>query len=274
LRIHALQTGTVAIKQSQRVGRGAGMLRLVNVFLDPVWTEPLPIYAWAIEHPEGLIVVDTGETAKSTQPGYFPWWHPYFRNVRTYVEAHEEIDARLRALNLAADDVRWLVMTHLHTDHAGGLRHFPKAEILIARAEYQAATSATALLNGYLTYTFPDWLKPRLVDDAPTPFGAFPNSLPLTRAGDVVIVPTPGHTAGHQSVVVQDGDTAVMLAGDVSYTQAALLAEQLDGVSPDAGAARATLARVHRHIQDHPTVYLPSHDPDSAARLSRREAAR
>ena len=79
MRIHAIQTGTVAIKARQLNGRGRGALRPINTLLDPTWTEPLPIYAWVIEHPEGLIVVDTGETARVAEPGYFPWWQPYFK---------------------------------------------------------------------------------------------------------------------------------------------------------------------------------------------------
>ncbi len=75
MKIHALQTGTVAIKERQRRGVGHGTRRRVNTLLDRVWTEPLPIYAWAIEHPEGLIVVDTGETARALEPAYFTRWH-------------------------------------------------------------------------------------------------------------------------------------------------------------------------------------------------------
>ena len=78
MRIHVIQTGTVAIKQVQRHGSTSGN-PVVNILRDPTWTEPLPIYAFVIEHPEGLIVVDTGETARVAEPGYFPWWHPYFR---------------------------------------------------------------------------------------------------------------------------------------------------------------------------------------------------
>ena len=76
MRIHAIQTGTVAIKTRQLCGRGRGALRPINTLLDTTWTEPLPIYAWVIEHPEGLIVVDTGETAReenqATSPGGTP----------------------------------------------------------------------------------------------------------------------------------------------------------------------------------------------------------
>jgi hypothetical protein len=39
----------------------------------------VPILAWVIEHPEGIIVVDTGETARTAEPGYLPSWHPYYR---------------------------------------------------------------------------------------------------------------------------------------------------------------------------------------------------
>ena len=64
MRIHAIQTGTVAIKTRQVSGRGPGALRPYITLLDTTWTEPLPIYAWVIEHPEGLIVVDTGERTR------------------------------------------------------------------------------------------------------------------------------------------------------------------------------------------------------------------
>jgi len=70
MRIHVIQTGTVAIKQIQRRGRTSGN-PLLNILCDPTWTEPLPIYAFVIEHSEGLIVVDTGETTRVADPGYF-----------------------------------------------------------------------------------------------------------------------------------------------------------------------------------------------------------
>jgi hypothetical protein len=77
--IHAISTGTVAIKTRQAQGVGHGTRRIVNTLLDRSWTEPLPIHAYAIEHPEGVIVVDAGETARTSEPGYFPRWHPFHR---------------------------------------------------------------------------------------------------------------------------------------------------------------------------------------------------
>jgi hypothetical protein len=65
LKIHAISTRRVTIRLNQAEGKGAGSMRMLNVYLDRRWAKPLPIYAWAIEHPEGVVVVDTGETAKS-----------------------------------------------------------------------------------------------------------------------------------------------------------------------------------------------------------------
>src|SRR5574340_510062 len=150
MRIHAIQTGTVAIKERQRHGVGHGLRRRLNTLVDKAWTEPLPIYAWVIEHSEGLIVVDTGETARASEPGYFPRWHPYYRfGVRTWVKPEEEIGPQLEALGMKAIDVRWVVLTHMHTDHAGGLHHFPKVEILVSRTEYKLTSGLGGRINGY-----------------------------------------------------------------------------------------------------------------------------
>ncbi len=221
--------------------------------------------------PEGLIVVDSGETARSSQPGYFPPWHPYYRlAVRTAVQPEEEIGPQMKRLGLSPDDVRWLVMTHLHTDHAGGLHHFPKAEILVSRAEYEATTGFKGAVSGYLRNRWPSWFAPRLVDFGTEKLDEFA-AIPLTKSGDVTLISTPGHSAGHVSVMVQEGDVSILLAGDTSYTEDTMLAQVIDGVSPDENAARTTLASILRYSQHTPTVYLPSHDPQSAARLHRRQ---
>src|SRR5262249_55806470 len=98
----------------------------------------------------------------------------------------------------------------------------------------------------------------------------FAQSLPLTKAGDVVLVPTPGHTRGHLSVVIHEGDRAIFLAGDTSYTQGLLLEQAPDGVGPDEAQERDTHRRILQLAQSVPTVYLPAHDPESAQRLAER----
>ena len=107
MKIHSLQTGTVRVKASQAVGRGRGSMRQVNILLDRIWTEWLPIYAWAIETDEGVIIVDTGETARTSEPGYFPRWHPYFRlAVQFAVTPEQEVGPQLLGLGIRPDESR------------------------------------------------------------------------------------------------------------------------------------------------------------------------
>jgi N-acyl homoserine lactone hydrolase len=267
-----IETGTVMIKSRQREGLGTGRRRFLNMLVDREWTEPLPILAWLVAHPEGLIVVDTGETARTAEPGYFPRWHPYYRmGVREEVGPEQEIGPQLERLGFDPLDVRWVVMTHLHTDHAGGLHHFPNSEILVTDTELAIASGWRGRLRGYLSHRFPEWFAPRAVAFRDRPLGPFPASVPLTDAGDVQLVPTPGHTPGQMAVVIEDeGDLVIFLAGDSSYTEAFMLDEVVDGVSPDDGVARQTLRNIRTLASERRTVYLPSHDPGSAGRLRER----
>jgi N-acyl homoserine lactone hydrolase len=270
--IHPIQTGSVRIRANQVRGKGHGALRRLRTYTGIAWSDWLPIYAWVIEHPEGLIVVDTGETARVAEPGYFPRWHPYYwRGVQERVKPEEEIGPQLANRWLDPYQARWVVLTHLHTDHAGGLHHFPQSEILLDPREYANASGLRGRLRGFLPNRLPHWLRPSFIDFAPVPFGPFEQSLPLTAAGDVVIVPTPGHTIGHVSVVVRTDGVTYFLAGDTSYNQALMLEGTVDGVAPDEEAARDTLRRIRALAQQEPLVYLPAHDPASAERLLTRQ---
>jgi glyoxylase-like metal-dependent hydrolase (beta-lactamase superfamily II) len=272
MKIHAIQTGTVFVKQRQMQGKGHGVQRLLNTMFDKEWSEPLPIYAWVIEHPEGIIVVDTGETARTAEPGYFPRWHPYYKlAVRIQVAPEEEIGPQLRTLGIAPEDVRQVILTHMHTDHAGGLSHFPKSEILVTRSEYEAAKGVKGQIRGYLPQHWPSWFRPTLLTFDAVPFGPFANSHTLTKAGDVILVSTIGHAPGHMSVILKEGEQAIFFAGDTSYNQRLMLDEVLDGVAANEQVAGETVHAIHTFVQQTPTVYLPSHDPAAARRLAERE---
>ena len=101
--------------------------------------------------------------------------------------------------------------------------------------------------------------------------GPFPSSFALTKANDVILLPTAGHTNGHLSVLVREERLSIFLAGDTSYTEQLMLEQVVDGVSPNEQAARQTLKRIHEYVRMAPTVYLPSHDPAARERLSQRQ---
>lgn len=267
-KVYAIRTGLVKVRRAQRESKGKGVARTLNMLIDREWTEWLPIYAWVIEHDEGIIIVDTGETSRVHERGYHPAWHPFYRRAVNFsVQPEEELGPQLRVMGISARDVRHVVLTHLHTDHAGGLAHVMGAKIWVAGEELQRAGGWSGRVGGYLPHRWPKWWDPQVLRFEERPLGPFQYSKALTRRGDVVVIETPGHTPHHVSVVVQ-GSVSYFLAGDTSYNQALLLAGKVDGVSPNEAVSRGTLARILALGKERPLVYLPSHDPESEARLA------
>ena len=164
--------------------------------------------------------------------------------------------------------MRWLVMTHMHGDHAGGIGWFQNAEVLMSETEARMALAPTGPLNGYLNMQYPAWLDPTRVTFTDGPWESFAASHVLTADGRVRLVPTPGHTKGHLAVIVDRGEDLVLLSGDAAYSERHLLAGTVDGVAHDGHAHRDSTHRVRELCRRRPVVTQFAHDPASAARLT------
>jgi glyoxylase-like metal-dependent hydrolase (beta-lactamase superfamily II) len=234
-----LTTGVVRPKARKRGARR---------YLAGGWSDStLPVNAFAVEHDAGVCLFDAGQEARAARPGYFPRWHPFLRLSRFELGAHDEVFAQLPAHGIAPERVRWVVLSHLHTDHVGGLAPFANADVVVSRAEWELAQGLGGRIRGYVPQHWPAAIVPRLVDLDGPPVGPFAGSHDLAGDGRLVLLAAPGHTRGHVCLLVRGGERSFLLGGDLAYTAEDLPTEVADFC--------------HREQ----LVYLGAHDPRAAA---------
>jgi N-acyl homoserine lactone hydrolase len=198
------------------------------------------------------VVVDAGQ-----DPGYVkPRWDIY-QQLAVAFDATEadRLEARLRQVGLDPGAVRYHVFTHLHVDHVGA-GPLPGARVVLNAREWRAGTARGGRLRGYMRRGIQD---PQTVD----------GDHDLHGDGTVTLLATPGHTAGHQSVLVTPGEgPRILIAGDAVYSESALVSRTIDGVGVDPDEARASIERLREICREAPTVLAPTHDTAAAERVA------
>lgn len=259
MKIHSLQTGTVRVKQFQLTGASNNLSRFYQLLFTQKWSEWMPIYSWLIVSGDTLILIDTGETAKIYEKGYLPDGGLYHKAVQTQIKKEEEIVHQISALGYAPEDIKTVILTHLHGDHIGGLDYFPNAEILVSQVEYELATGKKGAGSGYFPKNWPSWFKPKLINYIDKKEGEFSQTYPVTQDGSIVIVPTPGHSIGHQSVIVKDESFTCFIGGDLTYNTDTLKAEIPNVVLANKPSVES-VKKAHQYVKSNSCIYLSSHD--------------
>lgn len=205
-----------------------------------------PIPAYLIEHPKGKALFDTGlgmRFRRDIEQKLGP--------AETGFEFDESADIamRLRAVDVEPSAIDWIVNSHFHADHCGGNASIPNATVIVQSKELAFAQAAEETP----VYSAADF-------EAGHPIKAIDGEMDLFDDGTVRIVPTAGHTPGHQSMIVKLTGGDVLLAADCCY-----LKQSLDGLitSPtdhNPAKARQTLERLTA-IRRQGTRIFFGHDP-------------
>jgi len=272
--VSVIGTGTVRIRPEHLYGTRKPLYWWL--LTSRQWTPPQAINVYVIEHARGLILFDTGQDRASVTDGdYFPAGFTgliYSRLARFDIGEQDTLTAQLATLGYAPADVTTAILSHLHQDHIGGLPELTSADLLVSAAEWGELSRPGPELRGFLrSHIQLPGLRWRQITMEPAKdpgLAPFTRSLDVMGDGSLVLLPTPGHTAGSMSLLVRrTRKPPLLLVGDLAYHADLMPRGQLPGVG-----RRRQLAESTRNILalagKHPgLVVLPAHDPTAARRL-------
>jgi N-acyl homoserine lactone hydrolase len=228
----------------------------------------VPIGAFLVRHPdEGPFLIDAGfhPDAVDDRTGEFGrFLARAFAGLKTSPEL--SVPAQLEGLGVDPDQISLVVMTHLHPDHASGLRQFPRARVVCASSEWRSATGRLATANGYIGHQLPEHSAVQQIDfrSEGRPDSGFTRVVDLFGDGSVKLASTPGHTAGHLSVLLATDGEPTLVIGDAVYTLAALDGPRPPFRNANEDAWHASVAELNEFRRNEPGARLiPTHDPDA-----------
>lgn len=257
LTIHAIQAG------GQRLDGGA----MFGVVPKPLWERRIPadernriqlgMRVVLIEHPSGLVLIDTGAGNKEDRK-----FKDIYGVENEGASGRTSLEDGLSQLGVSTNDISIVINTHLHFDHAGGNTYvddagelkvtFPKARYIVKRGEYEYATHPNErTAASYFERNFMPVVK-----DSKFEFVVPENEI----VKGVRVVPTPGHTPFHQSVLIEsEGERAFYLA-DMLPTSAHIPLPWIMGYDVEPLVTLETKRRILRQAEDENWLLIFEHD--------------
>jgi glyoxylase-like metal-dependent hydrolase (beta-lactamase superfamily II) len=249
LQVYALCTGWLEMDRASM---------LADLAPGQPWT--VPVLSFLVVHPHGRLLFDTGIHRQARVDPVGRLGAERARRLGVRSGAGDHVVARLAELGLAPDDVRYVANSHLHFDHCGGNEFFPRATFLVQRPELEAARRPGGV-PGY---------SPSPVDfDHPLEYQMVDGEHDVFGDGTVILLPTYGHTPGHQSLWIRAGKGAQLVsAADACYTRENMDRDVLPTILWDAAVMRESLATL-RTLRDRGAATFYGHDPAQWAETPR-----
>ncbi len=277
--VEPMVAGRVTWSRSMMESPGGRLLtlKLARALItgEPAATVPCP--AFLIRHPSaGAILVDTGLHPSIATDKRENFGGLGARIGKPDLNPGEDVPAQLRKSGLEPGEIPVVVMTHMHIDHTSAISEFPQSAFVVSEVEWEAATvGPKPLLNGYRRPHFDYAFDYRTVDFGRgnvDSYASFGRTWDLFGDGSIRLAYTPGHSAGHMSVIARLKQRDFVIGGDATYTSG-----QLAGTAPlaprpfDAHNYRRSLQELKLFSREYPdAIVTPGHDPEFFSRLEPR----
>lgn len=257
LTMHAIQAG------GQRLDGGA----MFGVVPKPLWERrikadernriQLGMRCLLLEHASGLVLIDTGAGNKEDQK-----FKDIYGIENEGANGRTSLEDGLAQLGITPDDISLVINTHLHFDHAGGNTwvdgsgevkpSFPKARYIVKRGEYDYATHPNErTAASYFERNFMPIVTAHKFEF-------------VIREKEIVkgvrVIPTPGHTPFHQSVLIESGGERAFFLADMCPTSAHLPLPWIMGYDVEPLVTLETKRRVFRQAEDEDWLLIFEHD--------------
>ncbi|KFL30047.1 beta-lactamase [Devosia riboflavina] len=232
-----------------------GLIKM-NFGEDP-YDIPVPWYLF--RHPKGDVVIDGGIGAEAAldKRGYWGKNVDFFDPI---LDISETCVEQCKSVGVLAEDVRYVVQSHLHIDHTGAVGRFPNARHIVTRREYDYAYKPDWFMEAaYLRKDFDrpgvDWQL--LEDDEADGYDLFGD-------GSFRMIATPGHSPGHQSFLINLPETgSILLTVDAAYTLDHWNDLALPGLSSSASQAVASVHKLRQIAKKNQALVVTGHDPEA-----------
>jgi N-acyl homoserine lactone hydrolase len=226
----------------------------------------IPVACFLVEHPGvGPILVDTGLHASVAEDPAATLG----RRAALVMDIAMEPGWAAAERGVEPEDVRVVVMTHLHYDHAGAVADFPQATFVVDAAEWEAASHG-GFRRGYRSALFDhpfDWRLVSFDGSAVGSFASFGRAIDLFDDGSVQLLSTPGHSKGHLSVLLRlSAGRELLLTADAAYARRSIDEDLVPVFVDDVHRYRRSLGEIRRYIGQTPSAtVICGHDVEGWA---------
>lgn len=214
----------------------------------------IPMPWFLIVHPRGNVVIDGGQTlVLARDPHHWPLAEGFWPVLTEEQHCVNE----LKRVGVEPTSVKYVIQTHLHTDHCGAIGHFPEAKFIVQRREFEHAYNQDWYTFGvYIREDFDQKVNWEFLDERDDGYDLFGD-------GAISLMLTPGHSPGHMSVVVNLPESGpFLLTSDACFTRDHYENRAMPGILHSGADVVTSVARIRRFVEKTGATLVPGHDPD------------